>query len=79
MVEYSGHNLDSGIHVATTWSCQLACANHLDCQFFSFELETGSCYLKSPSWNDTRTMKGGHEYLSGEKDCLFLILLTHKG
>ena len=45
--------------------CQINCQNVSECQFWSYEISTQKCYLKTKQNNPTKRV----DFISGIKDC----------
>ena len=45
--------------------CQINCQNVSECQFWSYEISTQKCYLKTKQSNPTKSV----DFISGIKDC----------
>jgi len=67
-VAYFGNNIKGYSPILQTLSlpqCQINCQNVSECQFWSYEISTQKCYLKTKRNNPTKRV----DFISGIKDC----------
>jgi hypothetical protein len=51
--DFGGSDIDK-VTTISAYECQIACQNHADCKFFTYDLSTQNCWLKNAKISDTR-------------------------